>query len=71
MESPKQCIEIGASLVEAYGLEIATKQIEDNIKYLNISLCICRTQKVKIRNTIFNLAQQIDFWSQVLQTIKP
>ena len=70
MESPKQCIEIGASLVEAYGLEIATKQIEDNIHFLKVSLGVVVDHEGRLRNTRFNLAQQIDFWSQVLQTIK-
>ena len=71
MESPKQCIEIGASLVEAYGLEIATKQIEDNIYLLKVSLGVVVEHEPFLSRVQSNLAQQIDFWSQVLQTIKP
>lgn len=70
MESPKQCIKVGETLVEAYGLETATKQIEDNIYFLKVSLGVVTNREVGQRKTCLNLAQQIDFWSQVLQTIK-
>lgn len=68
MESPKQCIKVGETLVEAYGLETATKQIEDNIEGLTNAYNLI---KIHPPNTgLFNIAFQLDFWSQVLQTIK-
>ncbi len=69
LSAPDHIIKMGQSLVDAYGLEIALKNVNDNIKALAVSIEFMKEHS-KDKGATLNLAYQSDFWTQVKQTTK-
>jgi len=64
---PSQCEATAKAFVKAYGKDKAVHNINNNIKGLENALLSMDKERFYTR---LNLAQQSDFWSQVLQSIK-